>query len=111
MLRLTESLRRQGSEAFRDTLKDELESLANGSLPLDKGCSRGGYADDREMAVTILDVTQGDRFIRARVGVFFSEVVAGCSCGDDPLTESAYCEMEVAIDKESAEAEFMVISE
>ena len=111
MPQLTKSLRSRGSESFRETLKSEIESLANGTLPLDKGCSRGGYADGREIAVTILDVKQGERFLRARVGVFFSEVVAGCSCGDDPLTESAYCEMEVAIDKESAEAEFMVISE
>jgi hypothetical protein len=111
MPRLTQSLSSQGSESFRQTLKAELESLAGGTLPLDKGCSRGGYADDREIAVTILAVKQGQGFIRAQVGVFFSEVVAGCSCGDDPLTENAYCEMEVAIDRESAEAQFMVISE
>jgi hypothetical protein len=111
MARLTKSLRSQGSEAFRQTLKAELEGLASGTLPLEKGCSRGGVADDREIAVRVLDVKQGERFIRARVGVFFSEVVAGCSCRDDPLTESAYCEMELAIDRESAEAEFVVVSD
>jgi len=111
MLRLTESLRSEGSEAFRGTLKAELEGLASGTLPLEKGCSRGGVADDRGIAVSVMDVKRGERFIRARVGVFFREVVAGCSCGDDPLTEGGYCEMEVAIDRESAEAEFRVISQ
>ena len=111
MARLTKSIRSRGSEAFTETLKAELESLATGVLPLQKGCSRGGVADDREIAVTVLAVKQGERFIRARVGVFFSEVVAGCSCGDDPLTEHAYCEMEVAIDRESAQAEFVVVSD
>jgi len=107
---LTKSLSSEGSEAFSETLKAELEGLASGVLPLQKGCSRGGVADDREIAVRVLDVQPGERFIRARVGVFFSEVVAGCSCGDDPLVESAYCEMEVAIDRESADAEFTVVS-
>ena len=111
MAQLIQSFRSQGSEAFRETLKAELEGLADGTLPLDKGCSRGGYADGREIAVTILDVKDGQRSIRARVGVFFRELVAGCSCGDDPLTESGYCEMEVTIDRESAEAEFMVLPE
>jgi len=110
MVRLIKSLRSQGSEAFVETLKGELEGLASGTLPLQKGCSRGGVADDREVAVRVLDVQPGERFIRARVAVFFSEVVVGCSCGDDPLTESAYCEVEVAIDRESAEAEFTVVS-
>jgi hypothetical protein len=111
MARLTQSLRSQGSESFRQTLKGELEGLADGTLPLQKGCSRGGYADGREITVTILDVQEEQRFLRARVGVFFSELVAGCSCGDDSLTEHGYCEMEVAIDRESAEAEFRVVSE
>ena len=74
MPQLTKSLRSRGSESFRETLKSEIESLANGTLPLDKGCSRGGYADGREITVTIRDVKQELRSIRARVGVFFSEV-------------------------------------
>jgi hypothetical protein len=50
-------------------------------------------------------------WICARVGIFFNEVVGGCSCGDDPLSVNAYCKIQVSIDRASAEAEFAVIPE
>jgi hypothetical protein len=111
MPQMTESLSRWGSQSFNTALKAELEGLPSGTLPLDKACSRGGYADDRGLTVTIRDVNRTERAIRARIGVFFSEVVAGCSCGDPPLVENAYCDMAVVIDRESAEAVFSVITD
>ena len=51
-----------------------------------------------------------ERYIQAKVGVFFNEIIGGCSCGDDPLSENAYCELQVSIDKVTAEAEFSVNS-
>jgi hypothetical protein len=41
--------------------------------------------------------------------VFFSEVVAGCNCGDDPMDLHAYCVMRVSIDKASARAAVVVL--
>jgi hypothetical protein len=38
------------------------------------------------------------------VGVFFREIVGGCSCGDEPFAADGYCEIELRIDKETAEA-------
>ena len=111
MPQMTESLIHWGSPSFDTALKTELESLPSGTLPLDKGCSRGGYADDRGLTVIIRDVKQTASAIHAQVGVFFSEVVTGCSCGDAPLMENAYCEMAVVIDRESGEAGFTIITE
>ena len=58
-----------------------------------------------------LEVREHGDWICARVGIFFNEVVGGCSCGDDPLSVNAYCQIQVSIDRASAEAEFAVIAE
>jgi len=39
------------------------------------------------------------------------EIVAGCSCGDDPQSQNAYCAMRVRIDKTTAAAAFAVIDD
>jgi len=45
----------------------------------------------------------------AEVGIFFTEPVAGCSCGDGPDTVDIYCRLRIRIDKISAAAEIHVI--
>ncbi|MES9897448.1 MAG: glucosamine--fructose-6-phosphate aminotransferase [Sedimenticola sp.] len=109
MTKLINTLRDWQSESFNQTLKDELTSLKSGTLPLHLATTQGGIVDDSDVAVTVLGAADEGRSIRARVGVFFSEVIGGCSCGDDPLTASANCEMEIRIDKTSGEAEFNII--
>jgi len=110
MCKLPTSLRNWGSESFDQTLKSEIEGLKSGALPLDEGTTRGGYVDDSNLSVTVMHVTQAGGIIRAKVGVFFTEVVGGCSCGDDPIGENAYCEMLVSIDMNTADAAFTVLA-
>ena len=105
----TQSLRSWQSGGFSRSLKLEIECLPPGILPLDRGTSQGGRVDDSELSATILGCSDQEDFIQARVGIFFNEVVGGCSCGDDPFVANAYCELWVAIDKYSAEATFTVI--
>jgi hypothetical protein len=92
--------------AVARALKTWIEGLEPGSLPLARGAVRGGLVDDTAIAVTILSTEAGDGFVEARVGVFFTEVVGGCSCGDEPAAEHAYCELRVRIDRQSGEARF-----
>jgi hypothetical protein len=43
--------------------------------------------------------------VKVKAGIFFSSVIAGCSCADDPtpIDESAeYCEIQFTVEKESA---------
>jgi hypothetical protein len=111
MKKLSTSLGVWGSDAFAPTLKTEVEGLPPGALPLAEGTLRGGQVDDSDLAVTVIDFSEDAGWIRARVGVFFNEVVGGCSCGDEPEPETAYCELLVSIDRATAEAEFSVIAE
>lgn len=110
MPKLTESLQQWPSADFNTTFKRELENLAAGTLPLDTATLQCGMVDDSDISVTIISTDQDETCIRAKVAVFFTEIVAGCVCGDEPTAENAHCEMLIRIDKSSAEVEFELIS-
>lgn len=90
-------------------LKQALQSLPTGTLPLEKGTSRGGFVDDGDISVTVIELHRFERNIDARIGVFFTEIIGGCGCGDDPTPENAYCEMRVHINSTTFDAEFEII--
>jgi hypothetical protein len=109
MPKLINSLNNWNSDSFSLTLKSEIENLKTGTLPLDKGVSQGGFVDDDNIAVTVLNASDDEHFIQARVGIFFTEIVICCGCGDEPMAQNAYCEMRIGIDKATAEAVFTVM--
>ena len=111
MTRLKLSLNDCRSGLFARQLKYELEHLQAGTLPLEQATTQGGQVDDSNIAANVIEVCEEGDWVRARVGIFFNEVVGGCSCGDDPLSVNAYCLIQVSIDRESAEAEFALLPE
>ncbi len=111
MIRLNVPLIECDPGLFAQRLKSALEHLPPGTLPLAQATTQGGRVDDSDISVTVVALRDDGDFIRARVMVFFSEVVGGCSCGDDPLASNAQGEFEVSIDRRTADAEFSVISQ
>lgn len=106
MSRLNISLHNCQSEQFSRQLKQALQQLEAGTLPLQQATTQGGYVDDSNISATVLVVREDRQAIVVRVGIFFNEIVGGCSCGDDALSANVYCEIQVAIDRATAEAEF-----
>lgn len=111
MPKLLDTLQQSQSGTLEKALKRELENLPSGTLPLEQGTSRGGFIDDSDISVTVINVKQNKNEVQARVGIFFTEIVAGCGCGDDPMPEDTYCEMLVSIDKKTSQAKFEVIQQ
>ena len=109
MLKLPNILSTWNKVTFQQTLKSEIESLPAGSLPLEKGTTEGGYVDDSNISVTVLQTHDDEQFIQAKLGIFFTEIVICCGCGDDPTPKNAYCEIQVQIDKSTADAHFTVL--
>ncbi len=109
MIHLSQSLAQWPGDTFKVTLKKELEALPSGSLPLHLGTQRGGQADDQSISVLVNTVKEQDDTIDIHFGVFFYEIMGGCSCGDEPPSENTYCEMLLSIDKRTAEASFNVL--
>ncbi len=102
------ALRESRPGMLEKALKHELENLPAGTLPLEKGTSRGGFVDDSDISVTVISVKQDETSLRAKVGVFFTEIIVGCGCGDDPIPENAYCEMHISIDTTTFAARYEV---
>ena len=92
MPRFPSSLAAWPSAAFAQILKREIEALPPAVLPLEQGLSGGNYLADESVSVSVLRIEEEGGFIRVHLGVFFSEINAGCSCGFDPVSQPAYCE-------------------
>ncbi len=114
MIRLTETLNAWRTPDFNDTLKKEIEQLDAGQLPLQQGLSTGSYAIDDIFNVMIISVSEEPNFIRAKAGIFYSGIIAGCSCADDPTPvneESEYCVVQLDINKQTAETTVVLLAE
>lgn len=105
-VRLQQCLGLTDAQAFARSLAAALRALPRGTLPLDAGCELGGRVDDSDISVSLLDSAEGPERITARAGVFFTEVLGGCNCSEDPLEVNAYCILEVSIDRSSGVATF-----
>lgn len=112
MLRLTKTLKAWDADNFHQTLKHEIEQLDAGVLPLQQGLSAGSYALDDRIEAMVIDAHEQDGFIRAVVGIFYSGIIAGCSCADDPTPvepQPEYCEVQIDIDRKTAEATIVLL--
>ncbi|HRH80107.1 MAG TPA: hypothetical protein PLW81_03595 [Thiobacillaceae bacterium] len=103
---LPRSLAAWQTPEFRSTLKDELERLDRDLLPLQQGLSRSSHALPDSLEAVILGVEDLPGRIGAKVALFYSGIIAGCSCADDPtpvdeITE--HCEIRLDIRKDNAE--------
>lgn len=72
------------AEELPALLASVLASLPHDALPLRDCASRGGMIDPADCAISTLQVNRTATTMTARVSVFFTEVVGGCNCHDDP---------------------------
>ena len=106
MLKLDAALRAWRTPGFAQILREEIVALPKGSLPLEQGVSQGGFVDDSDLAISVFGSSEQAHSIQVNIGVHFTEIVASCGCGDEPMPVNAYCDMQVCIDKASGAASF-----
>ncbi|MAT65888.1 MAG: hypothetical protein CMN57_09610 [Gammaproteobacteria bacterium] len=104
--RLTASLAAWGEADFAAILQHELAALKPEQLPLSTAT---GYAESEGLTLTLIRQAEEPDCLRLRVGVFFEQILAGCSCGDEPMRESAYCELDLMIDKADGKTEILPV--
>ena len=112
MIRLKKALHAWGTPAFTNALKTEIEELDPGLLPLQQGLTKASYAVASNLRVMIISVSENDKIIRARVGIFYAGIIAGCSCADDPTPveeQPEYCEVQLDMDKVTAESKVTLL--
>jgi hypothetical protein len=114
MIRLTKAFNAWGTPAFEDILKAEVEQLDADLLPLQQGLANTSHVTDSQHKVMILRVADDQGFIHVKVGIFYSGIIAGCSCADDPTPideQNEYCEVQIEINKKTAEATVALLVE
>ena len=114
MIRLSKALNAWGTPQFTAVLKTELEQLGAEQLPLQQGLSVGSYAMGNNIQVMIISTSEQPGAICAKAGIFYTGIVAGCNCADDPTPveeHSEYCEVSVEIDRNSAVARVVLLAE
>ena len=114
MIRLPYSLNARGTPEFETALKQEIEQLDAGLLPLQQGLSASSYVTDRPFQVRIISVREDAGKIRVKAGIFYTGIIAGCSCADDPtpIDElNEYCVVVFGIDPMTAETTVTLIEE
>lgn len=114
MIKLSQSLNAWGTSGFEDVLKAEIEQLDVAQLPLQQGLALSSYATDSPRKAVIIGVADDEKFIHVTAGIFYSGIIAGCSCEDDPtpvdeVTE--YCKVRFEINKQTAETTAILVEE
>jgi hypothetical protein len=106
MIVLSKSLAAWTTPAFTSVLKAEIEGLDGNLLPLQQGLARTSYAITEGFSAIIINVTELNDVIRAKVGLSYRGIIPGCSCADDPTPIDEvpeYCVAQFDIDRKTAE--------
>ncbi|HEY9146135.1 MAG TPA: hypothetical protein VIN36_05570 [Thiobacillus sp.] len=114
MIRLPHASIAWKTPAFEAVLKREIEQLDACSLPLQQGLSSSSYVTDRPFQAMIISVSEEAGLIRAKAGIFYTGIIAGCSCADDPTPideQTEYCVLQFDIDRTTAETTVTLLTE
>jgi len=114
MTRLSKALNAWQTPAFHAVLKEEIEHLDAGFLPLQQGLSQSSHANVDKLTAMIISVAEESDCLRVKAGLFYTGISAGCSCADDPSPVDAvneYCEVRIDIDKQTAAARVTLLAE
>ncbi|OGS91510.1 MAG: hypothetical protein A2Z95_09520 [Gallionellales bacterium GWA2_60_18] len=101
-----------GTPEFESVLKQELARAAD-ALPLQRGLTVGSQVTDAPVTAVIHSVTTTEEVIRVKAGIFYSSVIGGCSCADDPTPvgeNTEYCELLLEIDRATAEVSVALVT-
>lgn len=114
MIKLTNSLNAWNNAEFNSIFKNEIQSLDPALLPLQQGLSLSSYVGSNPISVVILNCSEKPDQLQIKTGIFYTGIIAGCSCSDDPTPvdeQNEYCEMQFNIDKKSAETCVSLLAE
>ena len=112
MLNLSKALQAKHSPDFKKSLKNEIQNIDPTLLPLQQGLSLSSCVGTAPFSAVILNVSEEDDCFQVKTGVFYTGIIAGCSCSDDPTPtdeQNEYCEILFSINKETANTEIQLL--
>ena len=113
MIKLANSLRAWSTGNFEQVFKDELQAMNSSELPLQQAVSQGSHvAEDEGFRVMVINSHIDNGQLMVKAGVFYSSIIAGCACADDPTPEDTYpeyCELQLSVDTNTAKTEVRLL--
>jgi len=114
MIYLHKSLENITAPNFKSIAKNDIQDINPALLPLQNGLSFSSYVGQNPFSAVILNVAEKTDFICIKTGIFYTGIIAGCSCSDDPSPtdeQNEYCELLFAINKKTAEAKVTLLND
>jgi hypothetical protein len=113
MFKLNLSLLAWDTDAFNATFIEEICVLDENTLPLQQGLSQSSYANSDNLTASVLSKKSNGNCLLIKAGLFYTGIIAGCNCADDPTPvdeNNEYCEVLFTIDKKTAVSSVSLIS-
>ena len=113
-IRLNKSLKTCGTPEFKEVFQQEIAQLDSDLLPLQHGLSVSSHVTGSPVQAMVLDLSDDANQIHVKAGIFYTGIIAGCSCADDPTPiaeQNEYCVLQFCIDKQTAETTVTLVSE
>ena len=113
MIKLTKTIQSLDSDSYKKVAKEEIQNIEPDLLPLQQGLSFSSYVGKAPFTVVILKVTEETNTLNIKTGIFYTGIIAGCSCSDDPSPtdeQNEYCELQFSINKDTAETEIRLLN-
>ena len=100
------------SPEFKKSLKNEIQNIDPSLLPLQQGLSLSSYVGKTPFSTVILNISEEQNYIKIKAGIFYTGIIAGCSCSDDPSPideQNEYCELLFSVNKDTANTEVKLL--
>ena len=113
MFKLSLSLLAWNTDAFNNIFIKEISALDENTLPLQQGLLYSSYANGDNLTATVLSKNSDENCLFIKAGLFYTGIIAGCNCADDPTPvdeNNEYCEVLFTIDKKTAASSVSLIS-
>ncbi len=114
MIRLPNARDAWGTPEFETVLKREIAQFDATSLPLQQALSVSSHVTEGPIQAMILRTGEDAGQIRVKAGIFYTGIIAGCSCTDDPTPmsdQNEYCVVEFVIDPATANTTVTLLAE
>lgn len=105
MLVLPDLLAAWGTQQFPQVFAAIVQQLPITALPLQQGLSQSSHVTDSPRTAILLHDRATDDWLYLKAGLFYSGIIAGSCCADDPTPlceQTEYCEILFEIDRHTA---------
>ena len=112
VIRLSKSIQAWLKPEFVHVVQQEISQIHPDCLPLQQGLTYSSHVLDRPVQAAILSTYEEANLLRVKAGIFYTGIVSGCSCADDPTPvpeQNEYCVLEFRIDKRTGIAQVAML--